>query len=575
MFIYLVSFFGLMSAVLLADDLKSLSGPEQPKQNEPSPPPELPPLPTGGDDKVIISQGRGLILVGDPSNVLYRSEIPPEGVAIENLELPGPEDELRQLLLPLFLDKPVTQQSINQIKRAIILYYRKHDHPVMMVYVPEQKIRDGVLQLVVIESKVGKLTVSGNRHARTDRIKRWIRLQPGQTINEANLLRDITWINMNPFRSASIFFIPGEKTGTTDVNVRVIDRKPWRLYGGGDNSGSKHTGRARWFTGFNLENAFFPENLFSFQYTTSADFHKFNSYTIQYVAPFSWRHTLSVFAGYALVRPDMVGFTQSLGRSYQASGRYEIPLWGTYPSLPQQLTLGFDFKGTNNNLIFGEDNLERVRHTLVNLTQFVFGYHLNFERWRQKIALGPEVLWSPGQLVPHESLSDYESLNPHATPHYLYGRFFYTHNAPLPQRWSCFGQLRLQLSTQSLISSEQFGFGGYNTVRGYPERVVNGDNGVCINVEVRTPPVPFLSYFYSKIPRDSFFALVFYDYGHAWDHKQIPGLPLKQTLSSFGAGIRYNLSSYLNARLDIGYPLHKVQSVQEKVRVDVSVVLSY
>jgi hemolysin activation/secretion protein len=132
---------------------------------------------------------------------------------------------------------------------------------------------------------------------------------------------------------------------------------------------------------------------------------------------------------------------------------------------------------------------------------------------------------------------------------------------------------RLQLSDSSLLASEQFGLGGYNTVRGYRERVVNGDNALCINTEIRTPSFPVFKRLLKT--SDLLYFLVFFDYGHAWDHKKIPGFPLQQTLMGIGPGFRYRISSYFTSRFDIGIPLHNIEEEKKKTRIHLSAVLSY
>jgi hemolysin activation/secretion protein len=45
-----------------------------------------------------------------------------------------------------------------------------------------------------------------------------------------------------------------------------------------------------------------------------------------------------------------------------------------------------------------------------------------------------------------------------------------------------------QVATEPLISNEQFGVGGINTVRGYHEGEVFGDEGWAFTAEQKTPP---------------------------------------------------------------------------------------
>lgn len=523
----------------------------------------------GALKKLLAPEIEGLALIGESSRLDSVGRHFSQEIELIDLTVPGDYQDLLKRLTALLRDRLPIQDLISQAKREIIRHYRENQHPVVMITVPEQEITEGVLQLLVTEGRVGEIKIKGNRYTKSDQLVQMIRLQPGDSINEKKVLQDLSWINSNPFRSASVSYAPGEAYGSTDVWINVKDRRPIRLYIGGDNTGSKFTGQTRWFTGVNFANFFYPENLLSYQFTTANSPHLFASHTGQFILPLPWRHTFNAFGAYATVHPHLTGF-KSTGKSYQASGRYDMPFWFTYPSLQQTLTVGFDFKGTNNNLIFGDD-VETTEGSLVNIGQFLLGYHAGLEPSHQKISAGIDLFWSPGQMLPHQTPAAFHTLNPKADAHYVYGKLAYMHEAMIYRKSSLFGACRLQLSSASLIPSEQFALGGYSTVRGYPERVANGDSGLCLNFEVRSPHYSFLK----KRVQDDLYLLAFVDFGYAWDHAQVPGLPLTQTLIGVGPGLRYKISSYFTMRFDLGFPLHKVANASEDPHVHLSAILSY
>lgn len=111
-------------------------------------------------------------------------------------------------------------------------------------------------------------------------------------------------------------------------------------------------------------------------------------------------------------------------------------------------------------------------------------------------------------------------------------------------------RLATQLTGDSLLPIEQFSLGGIDTVRGYRQNQRVGDSGIVGSVEVRLPLV-----------RDrGGFGLVqlapFFDIGTAWN--QDGDIPDPSTLASVGLGLRWELNSRLNARVDWGIPLAEV-----------------
>ena len=108
-----------------------------------------------------------------------------------------------------------------------------------------------------------------------------------------------------------------------------------------------------------------------------------------------------------------------------------------------------------------------------------------------------------------------------------------------------------------LISGEQFGVGGMNSIRGFDERDVLGDKGYQANLELWFPS--FSEY---KIR-----PLIFYDLGHTETLDPLPttagGTEAEQDPASYGVGLRYSWKESLNATLDVGY-VSKAAGTTEK-----------
>jgi hemolysin activation/secretion protein len=108
--------------------------------------------------------------------------------------------------------------------------------------------------------------------------------------------------------------------------------------------------------------------------------------------------------------------------------------------------------------------------------------------------------------------------------------------------WGARGQL--QYSGSALISGEQFGVGGAASVRGAGERVLSGDTGTALSLELTTPEVyPGLR------------LLGFVDGGWLGSNNTAASTAGKlgmDQLASAGVGLRYNLG-WLNLSADWGH----------------------
>jgi hemolysin activation/secretion protein len=109
----------------------------------------------------------------------------------------------------------------------------------------------------------------------------------------------------------------------------------------------------------------------------------------------------------------------------------------------------------------------------------------------------------------------------------------------------------VQLSTSDLVPLEQFSLGGVESVRGYRQDALLGDNGALLSAEVRIPV-----YRWSN-EQSSLSAVPFIDFGTTWSNSENVDQD-EDTAASIGVGLQLALSDMLNARLDYGIPLIEI-----------------
>lgn len=532
----------------------------------------------------VIEHIRGLLLIPNQDYVTYTNTRGVCGLEVHDLCVPGDLDCLKETLEPLFMNQPLSQELLRQIKEEIILFYRQNGRPVVSVYVPQQEITCGVLQMVVIEACVGQVCTSGNCYFADWLYTSFLRLRPGYAITSDALMTDVSWLNRNPFRNVDVVFTPGCDPCTTNIELVVCDRFPLQFYVGGDNAGTDLSSEGRLYAGATWGNAFFLDHILTYQYTTSPDGKEFQSHTGHYTAPLPWHHLFLLYGGYSVVKPEIRDF-ESSGSASQASLRYVIPFGCNYEGHLQEWSAGFDFKNYNNNLIFTSSEELAIITKTVNLSQFVMGYAFAFNDCCQRFSFNLDLYGSPGKLLPNESDERYDELSPNAQVRYIYGRLTV---GDVWNLWWDFGFSalgRLQVASHNLLPSERFGIGGYDTVRGYEEREFLADNALVLNAELNTPPVSVLQFFGGCPDDDQMLFLVFFDYGIGalTDRNRPsrlifngPNIGKTEYLMSTGVGWRYTINRYFSARVDWGVKLHhSFFSDKQRSRFHAGVVLSY
>ncbi|HET9664454.1 MAG TPA: ShlB/FhaC/HecB family hemolysin secretion/activation protein, partial [Burkholderiales bacterium] len=113
--------------------------------------------------------------------------------------------------------------------------------------------------------------------------------------------------------------------------------------------------------------------------------------------------------------------------------------------------------------------------------------------------------------------------------------------------WLMIGRFRGQYADEPLIPGEQFGLGGAASVRGLRERETSGDRGYFFNFELQAPS-----------PGVGVLPFVFYDHGYRRHVSPVPGLPTKESVSSMGAGLRWNWQRKLDVSITYANVLNGV-----------------
>ena len=530
-------------------------------------------------EAIITSDLKGLVFVEKEDQIKVEGLAGIQGVqaSSELLQKPIFAERMKK-----FFGKPVTLGGLDEITREVINYFREQGFPVVNVVVPQQTVKDGVIQILAIEARVGRVKVENARWFRPDNIRKEVNLREGDKIDANQLQDDMNWLNTNPFRTADLKFEPGEQEGTTDLVVEVKDRLPFRVYTTYDDYGIDLTGKNRQSLGFNLGNLFSLDHQAGFQYTTSWKdlFNAMNAYSGSYLLPLPWRNSLTVFGSYTKSQAETVPGQNFQGDSWQMSGRYNVPL-PTLEPVSHSFYAGLDFKQSSNAfLIFGTSVNTGTGSGLApfSIFQFTAGYNANVPDDLGLTSFELGGFYSPGGVTGWNTTEQFQQNTPNACASYVYGKFNLNRTFILPYKFTLSGNFNSQLASSALMPTEQYGLGGYNTVRGYDERSANGENAYVFNAELRTPPGSIFKIFGNQEVDDTFQFLAFFDYGFTGNIQPPSNTTAQQQfwLMSVGPGLRYNIDRFLSVRFDWGFQLHQapVGSVTGS-RAELSVTAAY
>jgi hemolysin activation/secretion protein len=155
-----------------------------------------------------------------------------------------------QTLIQDGLGKELTLAEIEALAGRITQHYRSNGYLLAQAYLPAQDIRDGKVEIAVLEGKYGNINVSNAGALSSVPIT----VTSGEVVALDSLERNLLLLSDTPGVEVKSTLRPGASVGTSDL---VIDVTPGKLITGSvdlDNYGNRFTGQERLGTTINLNN---------------------------------------------------------------------------------------------------------------------------------------------------------------------------------------------------------------------------------------------------------------------------------------------------------------------------------
>jgi hemolysin activation/secretion protein len=507
--------------------------------------------------------------------------------------LPMLDDPALKQQLNNLLGKPLVQDMLGGINTVLVNWYRDHDRPFVDVAFPAgQDVTNGVVQVVVTESKVGQVVARNNHWFSSGLLTSQVQLSHDDPISLRELQADRDWLNLNPFRSVDITAERSPTPGYTDIVVNTLDEQfPLRGHLTYDDTGASILGRDRWSAGIDWGNAFWTDSQLSYQYSSNVPLHRsvsgaaadYEAHSLSLVTPLPWHDQLAIFGAYARSTPRLGPDLGLTGINWQLSGRYIVTLPPS-GNFSQQAQFGFDFKSSNSNLLFGGFE---VLNTTSEIAQFTFDYSAALKDPLGQTSLGNSLVVSPGGLTALNKDANFAAQMPSARARYVYDHISLSRLSGLPQDrdwvkglgWfggvSWLTRVTGQIASDDLLPSEELGLGGMDTVPGYDQRDANGTFGFLVSEELFSPPFSIAKILFGDAPGDQAQFSLFWDQGGVRNKAREAGAHNLNDLSSAGVGFRYVVGRYVNLHADYGWQLHQLPGTPKSSRFDILLTLTY
>jgi hemolysin activation/secretion protein len=382
------------------------------------------------------------------------------------------------------INKDMSLAGMESVASQITRYYRSNGYFVARAYIPKQDMKDGVVEIAVLEGKYGEFHLKNDSLVRDKTVQGMLDDIKGQGVISTDTIERAMLI-INDTHGASVTQAdvrPGAEVGTSDFEIGVSATPRVSGYVIADNYGMRYTGKNRLIGGLSVNSPFGIGDRISLTGMTSSSGDVKNG-KLAYSFPILYS---GLTGGIAYSRTDY-----SLGEEYNeldATGKSDnLEMTMTYPVIRSRYeTLNANFGVYSKQL---KDEIEMLDIVTKKRTLSVTA-GVDYSKQYRLFGLSNETSVSGTYTMGYLKFDDdadeaadklgsdtngtYNKINVEATQSTVYNKSFST-------VLSFQGQYAI--NNKNLDGSEDLSIGGAYGVRVFPSGEKSGENGYILNAE--------------------------------------------------------------------------------------------
>lgn len=464
------------------------------------------------------------------------------------------ENELSDVAAP-YTDREIGYPELEELRYKLTTLYVDKGYINSGVIIPDQSMTESVIKFTVIEGKLSGIEITGNKWLRSGYLEKRIMLGAEPPLNMNSLQERLQIIQADPLiETVNSELKAGASPGEAILKVKVEESTPWNIGSQFSNSyppGSGENICETWMSHADVTG--FGDTL----WLQAGYIQDLSDYSGYYFIPFT-SHDSRLKFSYSKSSNSLIEEPFDKIDVDSNSETYEIGL--SHPVIKtrsRELTLGLSgakkySETTLMNMPFSFS--EGVRNGKCDISVLRFSQDWVSKDYDQVISA--RSLFSLG--INSFGATDNPS-SPDSQFFTWIGQFQWARQIESLMFSQMIFKTNIQLSANPLLPPEKFAMGGSNSVRGYRENQLVRDNGFVTSLELRIPvlrlPFPGLS----KTENDGrVYIAPFIDYARGWNTDR--RTPDPWDISSIGAGLRYDPTSFIYSNIYWGLPLRDPQN---------------
>jgi hemolysin activation/secretion protein len=498
-----------------------------------------------------------------PGNILPPIALPPQPgldslftgvrVFIRDVRITGntviARDELDRIAAP-YKGRQLSFADLERLRDQLTVAYIQRGYVSSGAVIPDQDIRDGVVEIRIVEGTLGAIEAKTEGRLRKGYVPSRLRLGTSQVVNIGEIEEALQMLRQNSrIRSIDAELVPSDVRGKSLLRVHAAEAAAPHVTLRCDNQQAVAVGSARGLVDFS------DQNLTGLGDTFSATFrgtHGLRAVDAAYTLPLGPRDTTltvsfdraqSSVVEQPFASLDINSRMETYGLTLQQpvfrTLRSELDLFVTGElRRSQSFLLGSGFQFSED---MTEDGVSRISVLRIgqSWTRRGIGQALAL---RNSLSIGLNIF---GATFREGPVADGRFLS-------WLGQFQWAHRL---RALGAGGQLIVradaQLSNSPLLGLEKFVLGGHDTVRGYRENALVRDNGLVGSIETRIPIL-------TRGDAATVLELApFTDLGRGWNRARASRHA--QTLPSAGVGLRWRMRTRIQAELYWGHAFRDLQ----------------